>query len=61
MDRHFMELTLYSAYSLWGELDFLRSLLVLRAKGLTPGGGVLGISRAGYDRMEPKVKTQNNP
>ena len=31
-------------------------------KGLTPGGGgVLGISRDGYDRMEPKVKTQNNP
>ena len=28
MDRHFMELTLYSAYSPWGELDFSRGLLV---------------------------------
>ena len=28
----------------------------------TPGGGgVLGISRDGDDRMEPKVKTQKNP
>ena len=26
----------------------------------TPGG-VLGISRDGDDRMEPKVKTQKNP
>ena len=26
-----------------------------------PGGGVLGISSDGDDRMEPKVKTQKNP
>ena len=26
-----------------------------------PGGGVLGISSEGDDRMEPKVKTQKNP
>ena len=28
MGRHFMELTLYSAYSLWGELDFVSGFLV---------------------------------
>ena len=28
MGRYFMELTLYSAYSLWGELDFLSGFLV---------------------------------
>ena len=29
---------------------------------LSPGGGgVLGISSDGDDRMEPKVKTQKNP
>ena len=27
----------------------------------TRGGGVLGISSDGDDRMEPKVKTQKNP
>ena len=26
-----------------------------------PGGGGLGISSDGDDRMEPKVKTQKNP
>ena len=36
---------------------------IKRFQGLHPrgGGGVLGISSDGDDRMEPKVKTQKNP
>ena len=34
--------------------------LILRAQG-GGGGGVLGISSDGDDRMELKVKTQKNP
>ena len=30
-------------------------------KEFARGGGVLGISSDGDDRMEPKVKTQKNP
>ena len=33
MDRHFVELTLYSAYLPRGELDFLRGLLLGEATG----------------------------
>ena len=35
-----------------------RASALLRTRG---GGGVLGISSDGDDRMEPKVKTQKNP